>query len=371
MNRLCNIVLLVSQSCNLRCRYCYAKGGDYGGEQLLMQEQTLCCALEKLLPLSAPRVTVSFFGGEPLLNLPLMRRAVGLARQLGEAAGRKMRFAMTTNGTLLDDEAIDFIRKHIDSLAVSLDGEAAVNDQERCFRQGNGSVHSLVLESLARLRTVDVPFSLRATLTPNNALFVLSSARYLAALGPVSLRMVPDFADDEWTSTTLRALTEGFDGLHQDALERLLDGGEPLGAEALYPLLENRIHGRRRERPCEVGKAMLAVAADGLVYPCDHFVGHPEYCMGWVQAQDFPGAGFERVQLRLAERITRSRTACKGCSAEAFCGGMCPATAVSDAVSKAAFCYFKQTILEDLQSRLDRLSPKGVLPDPIARQVER
>jgi uncharacterized protein len=277
---------------------------------------------------------------------------------------------MTTNGTLLDDEAIGFIREHFDSIAVSLDGEAAVNDQERCFRQGNGSVHSLVLESLAHLRTAGVPFSLRATLTPHNALFVLSSARHLAALGPVSLRMVPDFADDGWTSTTLRALTKGFGGLHQDALERSLNGGEPLGAEALYPLLENRIHGRTRERPCEVGKAILAVAADGSVYPCDHFVGYPEYCMGWVHAQDFPGAGFERVQLRLEERITRSRTACRGCSAKAFCGGRCPATTVSDSASKAAFCYFKQTILADLQTRLDRLSPKGVLPDPIARQVE-
>jgi uncharacterized protein len=371
MNRLCNIVLLVAQSCNLRCRYCYAKGGDYGGEQLFMQEQTLGYALEKLLPLSSPRVTVSFFGGEPLLNLSLMRRAVGLARQLGEAAGRKMRFAMTTNGTLIDDEAICFIREHIDSLAVSLDGEAAVNDVERRFRRGNGSVHSLVLESLARLKAAGVPFSLRATLTPHNALFVLSSARHLAALEPVSLRMVPDFAYDDWTRTTLRTLTKGFDGLHRDALKRLLDGGEPLGAEALFPLLENRIHGRMRERPCEVGKAFLAVAADGLVYPCDHFVGRPEYCMGRVQAQDFPGVGFERVQLRLAEEITRSRIACEGCSAKAFCGGRCPATEVSDAASRAAFCYFKQTILADLQDRLDQLSVKGVLPDPIVRQVER
>jgi uncharacterized protein len=371
MNRLCNIILLVAQSCNLHCRYCYAKGGDYGGAQRLMQEQTLACALEKLLPLSAPRVTVSFFGGEPLLNLPLMRRAVGLAHGLGEAAGRKVRFALTTNGTLLDDEAIGFIREHIDSLAVSLDGEAPVNDEERRFRRGNGSVHSRVLESLARLRAAGVPFALRATLTPRNAPFVLPSARHLAALEPVSLRMLPNFADDDWSSATLRALTEGFDGLHRDALERLLEGGEPLGAEALYPLLENRIHGRVPERPCEVGQAMLTVAADGSVYPCDHFVGRPEYCMGWVQAQDFPGAGFERVQLRLAERITRSRAACGGCSAKALCGGQCPAAAASDAVSRAAFCYFKRSIFADLQARLDRLSPQGVLPEPIVRQVDR
>jgi uncharacterized protein len=371
MNRLCNIVLLVAQSCNLRCRYCYAKGGDYGGEQQLMQEQTLGCALEKLLPLCGPGVTVSFFGGEPLLNLPLMRRAVGLARRLCKATGRKVRFAMTTNGTLLDDEAIGFIREHINSLAVSLDGEASVNDEERRFRRGNGSVHSRVLKSLARLKVAGVPFALRATLTPHNAPFVLPSARHLAALGPVSLRMLPDFADDDWSTATLRALTEGFDGLHRDALERLLGGGEPLGAEALYPLLENRIHGWVRERRCEVGEAMLTVAADGSVFPCDHFVGRPVYFMGRVQAQDFPSAGFERVRHRLAEMITCSRAACGGCSAEAFCGGECPADAASDAASRAAFCYFKRAIFADLQARLDRLSPQGVLPEPIVRQVER
>jgi uncharacterized protein len=371
MNRLCNIILLVAQSCNLRCRYCYAKGGHYGGEQRLMREQTLAIALEKLLPLSAPRVTVSFFGGEPLLNLPLMRRAVSLARHLGEAAGREVRFALTTNGTLLDDEAIDFIREHIASLAVSLDGEAAVNDEERRFRRGNGSVHSRVLESLACLRDAGVPFALRATLTPHNAAFVLLSARHLAALGPVSLRMVPDFSDAEWSSTRLRALIEGFGGLHRDALERLLEGEEPLGAEALYPLLENRINARERERPCEAGEAMLAVAADGSVYPCDHFVGRAEYCMGRLQEQGFPSADFERVRLRLGERITRSRVSCGICPAKPLCGGECPAVATSGGSFGQAFCDFKRATLADLQARLDRLSPDGVLPDLLVRQVEK
>ncbi len=370
MSQLCNITLLVAQSCNLSCCYCYAQGGYYGGKQRHMQEGTLRLALERLLPLAASRVTLSFFGGEPLLNLPLMRRAVTLARRLGEEAGCEVRFALTTNGTLLDDAVIEFIREHIGSLAVSLDGETGVNDEARRFRRGSESVHDRVVNGLARLRSAGVPFALRATLTPLNASFTAQSARHLVAQEPVSLRMVPDFGGGDWSMASLSALVEGFATLHGDALERALEGGQPHGAEALYPLLENLLHDRVRKRPCEAGETILAVAADGSVYPCDHFVGRVDYCMGRVQDRDFPGPRFAWVQQRLEARIQASRTVCRVCPVKGLCGGQCPAITGSGAPSLTGHCRFKRETLTDLRERLDRLSPDGVLPASLSRLVD-
>lgn len=369
MNRLCNLILLVAQSCNLHCRYCYAGGGHYGGSPRRMEAQTLQTALERLLPLAAPRVTLSFFGGEPLLNLPLMEQAVVMARRLGEEAGREVRFALTTNGTLLDAPAVAWIREHIGSLAVSLDGETAVNDEARRFRRGGGSVHDRVLEGLARLLEAGIPFALRATLTPANAPWLLRSARHLAAQGAVSLRLLPDFGVS-WPAQSLVALTEGFAALHREALERVLGGGQPHGAEGLYALLERRLQGRVRERPCEAGEAMVAVAADGSVYPCDHFVGRSHYCMGRVQERGFPGPGFQRVRQRLTAEMQAARAACGSCSVGALCGGECPAVIGPGERPGAAFCRFKRETLSDLGNRLDRLSPDGVLPVAFERLLE-
>ncbi|MEJ2402931.1 MAG: radical SAM protein [Candidatus Thiodiazotropha sp.] len=370
MSLLSNIILLVAQRCNLNCSYCYANGGHYGEAQQRMPEEILQCTLERLLPLAAPRITLSFFGGEPLLNLPLMRRAVILARQHGEEMGKAVRFALTTNGTLLNEAAVEFIREHIHSLAVSLDGEEGVNDEARRFRRGEKSVHAQVMEGLARLRAAGVPFALRATLTPANASRTVKSARHLVAQKPVALRMLPDFGGSDWSATNLSSLVEGFATLHEDALEHVLDGGQPHGAEGLYALLDNRLHGQVRERPCGAGNVMLAVAADGSVYPCDHFVGRSEYCMGRVQDRDFPSPEFTRVQQQLEAKMQASRTACGNCPVHNLCGGECPATLGPDNRPSTGFCYFKREILTDMGERLDRLSQDGTLPAPLCRLVE-
>jgi uncharacterized protein len=165
-------------------------------------------------------------------------------------------------------------------------------------------------------------------------------------------------------------LTRGFADIHQEALEHVLNGGQPYAAEGLYTLLENRLHGRVRKRPCEAGEAILAVTADGSVYPCDHFVGRSDYCMGQVQDPDFPGSDFEQVRQRLEESVLSARATCKACSVKALCGGECPAAIGADAQPGVVFCRFKQETLLDLQSRLNMLSPDGELPTPLIRLVE-
>ncbi|RCX26332.1 radical SAM/SPASM domain-containing protein [Thioalbus denitrificans] len=372
--RLANVTLLVAQACNLRCGYCYADGGSYGAPAQRMAATTLKRALERLLPLAGPRLTLSFFGGEPLLNLPLLEAAVLLGRRLGETAGVEVRFALTTNGTLLEGRALEFVTRHVDFLAVSLDGEAAVTDRARRFRRGRGSVHARVCAGLERLRAAGVPFGLRATVTPESAPRLADSAGHLAGLGPVSLRLVPDFGATPWPEPALAALVAGFDTLHREALARALTGHVPLGGEALYPLLAHRVQGTVRERPCAAGEAVVAVAADGAVYPCDHFVGNAAFRMGCVHDGDFPGPEFARVQARLAANTVAARPACRACEASHLCGGECPAVAAAGgggiAGADGAFCRFKRETTARLQALLDEVAPVGELPAPLCALVE-
>ncbi len=375
MNSLTNIVLLVAQSCNLRCRYCYADGGGYGMQPQNMTAATVTRALERLLPMAAgPRLTLSFFGGEPLLNLPLLQKAAALAPRLGDQAGIEIRFALTTNGTLLEGKALEFTRRYVDSLAVSLDGNAAVTDDARRFRLGKESVYARVRIGLARLRAAGVPFSLRATITPENVPFLAASAQHLSQLGAVSLRMVPNFENTIWTEAALADLISGFEIIHRKALHLAMQGDVPLGGETIYPLLKNRLHGVVRNRPCMAGEHMLAVAANGTLYPCDHFVGRPEYAMGNVHDTEFPGPAFAQVRQRLAANTTTARPVCRDCAVNAICGGECPAVttkSTADATSPGAnFCHFKRETVNRLQRLLDQISPSGEPPAALRQLLE-
>ena len=111
---LATLVLEVAQTCNLRCSYCYAGGGSYGGAPRLMRPELARRAARHLVESSGEReqVTLVLFGGEPLLNFPAIEAAVSEAEAAASAAGKKLVVSLTTNGTRFTPEALDFLSEH-------------------------------------------------------------------------------------------------------------------------------------------------------------------------------------------------------------------------------------------------------------------
>ena len=100
VGRLRGLDLVLTAECNLRCAYCYQSRSLRGS----MSEDTLRAAVDLVRRSRGPAVTLAFYGGEPLLERALLRRAVEYAS--GSRPGRSpVRFHLTTNGTLLDADA--------------------------------------------------------------------------------------------------------------------------------------------------------------------------------------------------------------------------------------------------------------------------
>lgn len=322
---LANLYLVVAQDCNLDCSYCYAGGGSFGRPPRRMDEATMRRALEVMLPLAGRRLTVSFFGGEPLLNFPLVAAAADAAR--GLAGGREISFALTTNGTVLDEAMADFIAARIDHLAVSLDGDRLANGGRR-FNDGS-ECFDAILANLERLRCRGVGFALRATVTPDNVAQVGETAVFLAGLGADSVRLVPAHGI-AWPEAARRLLGQAMVDLNRRGLAALVDGASPVGCEIAIRRLARELTGHSADRPCEAGGGILAVGADGEVYPCEHFVGVGGFAMGSVHDTGFPGPRFHGTAARFAGCTTATRPACAACSVAAVCGGQCYAEAFAD-----------------------------------------
>src|SRR5690554_4027648 len=132
------LCLNIAHDCNLMCKYCFAKQGDFGGKKCLMPLETGKKALEYLVRNSGSRknLEVDFFGGEPLMNFQVVKDLVSYGRELEKEYNKNFRFTITTNGVLLNDETIEYINTHMDNAVLSLDGRKRVNDDMRLTLTG-------------------------------------------------------------------------------------------------------------------------------------------------------------------------------------------------------------------------------------------
>jgi len=118
------VSVIMTPACNLRCPYCYQGRGD----RRQMAWGMLRAALDLLLGSEQRQVELEFYGGEPLLAFPLLRRGVAYAKARCPPRLR-LRFGVTTNGLLLDERRAGFLARHRVRTSLSFDGLPAAQDQ--------------------------------------------------------------------------------------------------------------------------------------------------------------------------------------------------------------------------------------------------
>ena len=162
-----HLLLVVTESCNLRCRYCifsdeYPFVCPTTGST--MSHDTAIAAtryyLEQVARIRRKNpnhpVVITFYGGEPLLNYPVIEAVIAYVRSQGI---RNVTFSISTNGLLLNDKIVDYFVENEVSIAVSLDGPQSEHDRNRVRENGKGSF-AQVLSRLERLwsRYPDYPY---------------------------------------------------------------------------------------------------------------------------------------------------------------------------------------------------------------------
>ena len=203
MRRLQNLGFVLNASCNLRCAYCYRQGASAGQ----MAWPVLRRRLRGLLPACVADVECAFTGGEPLLSMPLIRRAVEEGEMLAAKSGRRFRWKLLTNGLLLDSEALDFLDAHRFAVNLSFDGVETSQDA-----RGRGTFRRLdaLVDRMAR----EYPdlwedrLQISMTLTPDNLPQFRDSVRYFLGKDVRNLAVSPAMgrAGCEWRSDRIAEL---------------------------------------------------------------------------------------------------------------------------------------------------------------------
>jgi len=326
---LSSLVVNVANKCNLHCTYCYEpEAAKYGSSPVQMDWDTARTSVDFLFQKAGKsrEVNVIFFGGEALLNLKLMRQVVAYAEEKGREAGKKVDFSLTTNGTLLTDEVIDFFQAHRFGVTISMDGPKDLHDKRRSFLTSRGErkgSYDLILPRVKRLlqRYTARPVVARVTVT-KGTVEVVRTYEHLSGLGFFEVGFAPVTAKngEEYglEPADLRQVLAGFKELGALYVERALRN-QYTGFSNLSTMLTDLHEGTNKLFPCGAGLGLLDVDGNGDVYLCHRFPGTEEHKYGNVKE----GLQYDRLNEFLNSAHVGNKPVCQTCWIRGICGGGC------------------------------------------------
>jgi uncharacterized protein len=318
------LILHVAESCNLRCRYCYhGEKGNGKGTQRQMSREVAMRAVDFLFQRSGglEDLVLVFFGGEPLLNFETIRCAAEYAEGKAAASGKRVNFAITTNGTLLAPRIVDFLEEHDVSVTVSLDGFPEMHDRYRRFADDRPS-YEVILPRLGDLieRARKRPVVARVTVVdePERVPEILD---HLLHIGFVEAGFAPVTTGHPEYQLSDRQMNELLGAFRQLGQRFIEAAGEErfFGFSNLIDLLVSLHQGQVMSYPCGAGLGLFSVDAGGRLFLCQRFTGEEKFCMGDV----FEGFDEERLAGFRKEADISNKEECRSCWARTICTGGC------------------------------------------------
>jgi len=309
---ICNLILLISNKCNMDCSYCQIEKNIPGAKH----NMTIDIALEALclfenICFKESKLTINFTGGEPLLNFDVMCSAVKYIKNSNVLS--KARLVVFTNGTLLDQEIAEFFKANDFLVIVSLDGAAEKHDTNRKFSDGTSTYQQALLGYLlVRDYGCNCAISSVANLSCDD---FDNWLKWLIELKPMSVGLnyphlllsggVNDINFYTYTSQILRAnKVLGENGISLENYERF---------SRVYDY--NKI--RRRE--CQACGRGLTINANGNVGPCKSLLVSERIFTSLTDCAPLNDSKF----IDWAERTPLNSELCLNCPAVSICGGGC------------------------------------------------
>lgn len=339
-----DVSLVLTHDCNLGCNYCYT-GAKF---RRRMPKAVADKALDLAFGDDAAEVQLSYFGGEPTLELELLLSLARQARVRAEQTGKRLVQTVTTNGTLLDEAALAALYAEDVYVALSIDGVRAAHEINRPT-MGGGSSFDAAERCLALLVDAGRPFETITVITPASARWLGESAAWLFERGVPRLALNPCY-EAAWDDAALEAWEVGL-----RAAADAMAGWMRAGRTVSISLFDNKIlaalkGGLGLEDKCKLGDGFVAVSPEGHLYPCERLVAEddkPELRVGHVDS----GVSWARVcglRPNATEDKHASNEECGVCAERYRCAASCACANLAETgslqVAGGVQCWHERTV---------------------------
>lgn len=356
--------LSLSEGCNLACKYCYCSTCRDIPSKGLMTENVARQAITWLFAMSgkSEQVSITFFGGEPLLNKPVLRFAIEYSQKLAKLHRKKVFYSMTTNGTLLDDEVIGYIKRYNFGLMVSLDGPKELHDNQCPTQSGEGSYDMAVAgikKLMARRRSVTVRCTMIHPLPRMLDLikFYEDFGFTRIVMGKATNPINPSGVDCDQSDID-EYFRQDKEELIPWMLEKLKRGETPKYfpyASFIKNQEEGKVSSKVSPFKCGACRGTMTVGADGTLYPCHRFVGMRAWQLGSMET----GPNYDKCKDFWRKYRNATKVKCEKCWMWTQCKGPCPWEIASGDGSFNNKVYFCNHIEHGLKNAVALLFKKN------------
>lgn len=321
-----NVELSITEQCNLRCSYCYYRE-THGKRCAVMSDEVMEAAVrlavKKSIEIQDTFLNITFFGGEPLLRMDFIKKTVEFTKKLIVANISKLRkdygilFAVNTNGTLLTDDIIDYLKREHFIVCLSLDGPEKKHNISRVYSDGKGSFAAIkpFLPTLIEMNAETL-----SVVTPRHVKGLADSVKWLFKQGFKSVSVTQDF-DGTWTG-------EDFDNLivEYEKLARFWYQSKKRGDDLYLSVIQDKItmearKVRQRNLTCFINSKAIVVAANGNLFPCTRFISSKKnapYVLGNILDKQ---SGFYKgvIPPKISRFVNNDKKECDGCAIRYRC----------------------------------------------------
>lgn len=320
------ITLMISNDCNLDCTYCYGDGGSYNKKKALMTQETAKYIVDFFIKNEYTISSLVFFGGEPLLNLPVMEFICGYYEELKENGKIETTptYGIITNGTIVNDRVVKLIDTYKIGITVSLDGPKDINDKNRIFKNGKGSFDAIEKFVKTIQKETDLTMMAECTFTEDHEKMGYNEknlTQFFSEKLNINSIVVPELSLEKRDLAVKRDYSN-ITKFFETALEEETKVNNDV-LNSLYHLT----HTTQCEN-CRIGEKMLAISCEGEIYPCHMNASAEKTSLGNIFSENIfnehekvmeQNSYLNVVQKREGEcGECWARNLCQGCSVKKF-----------------------------------------------------
>ncbi len=287
------MTIQITQGCNLRCTYCVysdtenEKQRSHSSKHMSydMAKQAVDFLLNHSI--DCEKVNIGFYGGEPLLEFELIKKIVLYAEQV--FVGKELDFSITSNGTLLTDEVIEFFIKHNVQLMISIDGPPEIHNSSRKFAKDGSGSFEVILHNLEKLKLKYPDYiektSISMVVNPQNDYSCINSLFVNYEIFK-DMHPTPTIIDDTYSTEKTTFCDNFIEHRNYQVFLAFLGKLGRIDKKHISPIAQqeverldtkiDRMHNYKSlpgkaapSGPCIPGQLRLFINVDGVFYPCE------------------------------------------------------------------------------------------------------